>query len=642
MRRPACPPPPQAFARPSGDALPFAVMEHRPTCASSPSPSRARPTTICWRWRGAPSSSATARSSAATTTWRWAALRAARPDRRVGDARRAGPRDVDDPPRHARHVGDVPPPRPARDLAWPRSTRCRAGVSTSVSVPVGTRRSTTRTASRSRRSGERFDRLEEQLAIITGMWATPTGETFESPGGHYPITASPALPKPVQSPLPIIIGGGGPKRTPALAATVRRGVQHPVRRPSSSSASSATVCRAACEAIDRDPATMTFSAALVLCCGADDAEVERRAAAIGRDAAELRAERCGRHARRGRRHARPLARRRGGTHLPPGARPRRPRPPRPRRHRRRPAPRLTRRQPLEVCGRHVDRGTVEVSATNRRSGICGRHVDAGPSRCLPQTSGDGVGGYVAGMSEITVFPARTVVTMDPAQPMVEAVAVRDGRVLAAGSIEECASWGPHTVDRRFADHVIVPGMIEAHAHTLEGAFALLPYVGWFDRHRVDGGIAPRHPHLRRTARPAARARRGNGRLQRTDRRRRVRPDLLPIRGAARLVNTSTASRSNDRSSCSTPAPISPRSTRRCSNATQITRDATTPGVARDANGEPNGELQEMPAMALAASGRPDPVPCAQRPCGDRSARPDLRQPGRHDAVRPRRVGHRTP
>ena len=66
--------------------------------------------------------------------------------------------------------------------------------------------------------GERFDRLEEQLEIITGMWATPTGETFESPGGHYPITASPALPKPVQTPLPIVIGGGGPKRTPALAA----------------------------------------------------------------------------------------------------------------------------------------------------------------------------------------------------------------------------------------------------------------------------------------------------------------------------------------------------------------------------------------------------------------------------------------
>jgi F420-dependent oxidoreductase-like protein len=66
--------------------------------------------------------------------------------------------------------------------------------------------------------GERFDRLEEQLEIITGMWATPVGETFDSPGGRYPVTASPALPKPAQEQLPIIIGGGGPRRTPRLAA----------------------------------------------------------------------------------------------------------------------------------------------------------------------------------------------------------------------------------------------------------------------------------------------------------------------------------------------------------------------------------------------------------------------------------------
>ena len=54
----------------------------------------------------------------------------------------------------------------------------------------------------------------------------------------------------------------------------------------------------------------------------------------------------------------------------------------------------------------------------------------------------------------------------------------------------CVDWGAHDVDDRFRDHVIVPGMIEAHAHTLEGAFSMLPYVGWFDRHRVDGGISP--------------------------------------------------------------------------------------------------------------------------------------------------------
>ncbi len=67
--------------------------------------------------------------------------------------------------------------------------------------------------------GERFDRLTEQLEIITGMWATPLGETFDYPGNHYRVSDSPGLPKPVQSPHPpIIIGGGGAKRTPALAA----------------------------------------------------------------------------------------------------------------------------------------------------------------------------------------------------------------------------------------------------------------------------------------------------------------------------------------------------------------------------------------------------------------------------------------
>jgi F420-dependent oxidoreductase-like protein len=67
--------------------------------------------------------------------------------------------------------------------------------------------------------GERFDRLTEQLSIITGLWTTPAGETFDYTGNHYTVEKSPALPKPVQSPRPpIIIGGAGAKRTPALAA----------------------------------------------------------------------------------------------------------------------------------------------------------------------------------------------------------------------------------------------------------------------------------------------------------------------------------------------------------------------------------------------------------------------------------------
>ena len=135
--------------------------------------------------------------------------------------------------------------------------------------------------------GERFDRLEEQLEIITGMWSTPVGESFESPGGHYPVTGSPALPKPVQSQVPIIIGGGGPKKTPALAARFAAEFNAPFV-PREFFTAQCNRVRTACESIDRDPATMTFSAALIVCCGADEAEIERRAAAIGREPDELR------------------------------------------------------------------------------------------------------------------------------------------------------------------------------------------------------------------------------------------------------------------------------------------------------------------------------------------------------------------
>ena len=135
--------------------------------------------------------------------------------------------------------------------------------------------------------GERFERLEEQLEIITGLWSTPVGELFESPGGHYPVTASPGLPKPVQSPLPIVIGGGGPRKTPALAARFASEFNTPFV-PRDFFTAQCDRVRAACESIDRDPATMVYSAALVVCCGADEADVERRAAAIGREPSELR------------------------------------------------------------------------------------------------------------------------------------------------------------------------------------------------------------------------------------------------------------------------------------------------------------------------------------------------------------------
>jgi F420-dependent oxidoreductase-like protein len=136
--------------------------------------------------------------------------------------------------------------------------------------------------------GERFERLEEQLAIITGLWATPVGEQFEYAGRHYSLKGSPALPKPAQPPPPIIIGGGGPKRTPRLAATYAEEYNLPFA-PVERFTTQTDRVRAACDAVERDPATMIFSAALVVCCGANETEVRRRAEAIGRQPDELRA-----------------------------------------------------------------------------------------------------------------------------------------------------------------------------------------------------------------------------------------------------------------------------------------------------------------------------------------------------------------
>jgi F420-dependent oxidoreductase-like protein len=137
-------------------------------------------------------------------------------------------------------------------------------------------------------TGERFDRLEEALAVVTGLWETPSGETFSFDGRHYPVQGSPALPKPVQSPRPpVIVGGKGKVRTPALAARFADEFNIPFESAEFSAAQFDRV-RADCAEAGRDPASMLFSNALVLCCGRDAAELGRRAAAIGRDVDELR------------------------------------------------------------------------------------------------------------------------------------------------------------------------------------------------------------------------------------------------------------------------------------------------------------------------------------------------------------------
>ena len=154
------------------------------------------------------------------------------------------------------------------------------------------------------------------------------GRAFSHAGEHYSLTDSPALPKPVQQPAAaVLIGGRGKRRTPALAARYAAEFNLPFVSEEVTATQFGRV-REACEEIGRDPDELTYSNALVLCCGADDAEVRRRAEAIGQDVDELRenglagtpaevVDRIGRFAELG-----------AAADLPADARPRRPRPPR--------------------------------------------------------------------------------------------------------------------------------------------------------------------------------------------------------------------------------------------------------------------------------------------------------------------------
>jgi F420-dependent oxidoreductase-like protein len=139
-------------------------------------------------------------------------------------------------------------------------------------------------------TAERFDRLEEQLAIITGLWDTPPGQRFSFAGTFYPVTDSPALPKPVQRPHPpVLIGGKGPRRTPQLTARYADEYNVPFSTAEQTGAGFGRI-REACRVAGRDPGSLVYSAAQTVCCGRDEAELARRAAAIGWDLATQRAD----------------------------------------------------------------------------------------------------------------------------------------------------------------------------------------------------------------------------------------------------------------------------------------------------------------------------------------------------------------
>jgi F420-dependent oxidoreductase-like protein len=135
---------------------------------------------------------------------------------------------------------------------------------------------------------ERFQRLEEQLQILHGLWSTPPGETFSFDGPHYQLKDNPALPKPAQpGGPPVIIGGLGLERTPALAARYAAELNSSFA-PIEYFRAQVDAARAACDAIGRDPDDLVLSTATIVCVGENDAEIARRAANIDKSVDDVR------------------------------------------------------------------------------------------------------------------------------------------------------------------------------------------------------------------------------------------------------------------------------------------------------------------------------------------------------------------
>jgi predicted amidohydrolase YtcJ len=204
------------------------------------------------------------------------------------------------------------------------------------------------------------------------------------------------------------------------------------------------------------------------------------------------------------------------------------------------------------------------------------------------------------MAKTTIFRAKKIVTMNPSNPEATHVAVRDGRILGAGALEELTGWGEYDLDDTFRDKVLVPGFVEAHAHVLEGVLAQFPYIGYFDRRAVDGTVVAGLNSL-----PAMIAR-----LKELDAGLADPAAPLIAWGFDPIYFTGErlSARHLDQVSATRPIFLIHASLHIATVNTAmlrlsgITRDTEAEGVVKGADGEPLGELQEVPAMSLAAAG----------------------------------------
>ena len=202
------------------------------------------------------------------------------------------------------------------------------------------------------------------------------------------------------------------------------------------------------------------------------------------------------------------------------------------------------------------------------------------------------------MSTTVVYQARKIITMNPMQPDATHVAVRDGRVLSVGDLDRMKAWGEFELDTRFADKVLMPGLVEGHCHLKEGSMWVLPYLGWFERYDPKGQLCTglrsmdavverlREIDLQMTAdgKPADQPLIGWGfdpiyfggermTIEHLDRASVVRPIVI-LHANGHLMNVNSTMLRD----------------------AGVTRDSEIEGVMRFDNGEPNGELQEPAAM----------------------------------------------
>ncbi|MYD32551.1 MAG: amidohydrolase [Acidimicrobiales bacterium] len=210
------------------------------------------------------------------------------------------------------------------------------------------------------------------------------------------------------------------------------------------------------------------------------------------------------------------------------------------------------------------------------------------------TAGSAVGSGTG--DDTVIYPARRVITMNHAFPFGEAVAVRDGRVLGVGSLAELAAWGPHRVDRSFADLVLLPGFVEAHSHVMSGGMWASTYVGYFDRRDPQGRLWPGCTSIDAVLERLASAAAALDDPARTLLAWGLDPIYFPgERLVARHLDTVTGSRPALVLHASGHlATVNSALMAQCG----IDRSATSPGVARGGDGLPNGELHEPAAMML--------------------------------------------